>query len=117
MSPKTTVPLMRAPLAQQDLADWGPVPTLIEGASRTAGRVIFKGAGGPECGYWTCTPGTWRCVLESDEFCHFLEGRATYTHDDGEVIEITPDTAAYFAKGWSGTCVVHETVRKVYMIR
>ena len=36
---------------------------------------------------------------------------------EGEVIEIEPDTAAFFPKDWKGTCRVHETVRKIYMIR
>jgi len=52
-----------------------------------------------------------------DEFCHFLSGRCTYTHESGEIIEIEPDTAAFFPAGWTGTCRIHETVRKVYMIR
>ncbi|MGE4247562.1 MAG: cupin, partial [Parvibaculaceae bacterium] len=43
--------------------------------------------------------------------------RCTYTHESGEVIEIVPDTAAFFPKDWRGTCRVHETVRKVYMMR
>ena len=34
----------------------------------------------------------------------------------GEVIEIEPDTAAFFPQDWKGTCRVHETVRKVYLI-
>lgn len=114
----TTVPLMRNPLAAQDIVDWGVVPTMIEGESRVSGRVIHKGPGGTsECGLWICTPGVWRCEVERDEFCHFLEGRATYVHDTGEVIEITPDTAAVFPAGWAGVCTVHETVKKVYMIR
>ncbi len=114
----TTVPLMRAPLDQKDLIDWGVVPTMIDGESRVAGRLIHKGAeGANECGLWTCTTGTWRCEVTRDEICHFLEGRATYTHDSGEVIEISPDTAAFFPQGWAGTCVVHQTVKKVYMIR
>ena len=54
---------------------------------------------------------------DRDEFCHFLEGRCTYTHESGEVIEIAPETAAFFPAGWKGTCRVHETVRKVYMAR
>jgi uncharacterized cupin superfamily protein len=33
------------------------------------------------------------------------------------VIEIVANTAAFFPKHWKGTCRVHETVRKVYMIR
>lgn len=101
-----------------DLVDWGGIDTMIEGESRTSGRVLYKGAGGEnECGVWCCTPGYWRCHVTRDEFCHFLEGRATYTHESGEVSEIRPDTIAFFPAGWIGTCRVHETVRKVYMIR
>jgi uncharacterized protein len=58
-----------------------------------------------------------RCHVTSDEFCHFLLGRCTYTHESGEVIELVPDTVAFFPKDWKGACKVHETVRKVYMIR
>ena len=113
-----TTPLLYDPLAATDLADWGPIPTMIQGQSHTAGRLLHKGPDGrSECGLWVCTPGTWRCEVTRDEFCHFLEGRCTYTADDGEVITIRPDTAAFFRQGWTGTCVVHETVKKVYMIR
>jgi uncharacterized cupin superfamily protein len=98
--------------------DWGEVPTMIEGLSRTSGLVISKGPNGEsETGIWICTPGYWNCHVTSDEFCHFLSGRCTYTHESGEVIEIRPGTAAFFPKGWTGTCRVHDTVRKVYMIR
>ena len=59
--------------ADQDTVDWGPVPTMIEGLSQTRGRLLYKGADGtPEAGFWDCTPGTWHCVVERDEFCHFL---------------------------------------------
>ena len=46
-----------------------------------------------------------------------MEGRCTYVHESGEVIEIKPDTIAFFRKDWKGVCTVHETVKKVYMIR
>jgi uncharacterized cupin superfamily protein len=97
--------------------EWGVIPTMIEGRSHTSGVVLHKGADGEsESGIWICTPGYWRCHVTRDEFCHFLLGRCTYTHESGEVIEIGPGTAAFFPRGWSGTCRVHETVRKVYMI-
>ena len=35
----------------------------------------------------------------------------------GEVIEIVPDTVAFFPQDWKGVCTVHETIKKVYMIR
>ena len=116
--PAVSTPVLYDPEDLTDLVDWGVIPTMIEGESRTSGKLLFKGPGGsPESGVWVCTPGFWACHVTADELCHFLAGRCTYTHESGEVIEIAPDTAAFFPKGWKGTCRVHETVRKVYMIR
>ena len=98
--------------------DWGEVPTMIAGSSRQSGILLHKGPHGEsECGVWICTPGHWRCKVERDEFCHFLAGRCTYTHESGEVIEASASTVAFFPAGWNGSCHVHETVRKVYMVR
>ena len=100
-----------------DLMDWGPIPAMIEGESHTSGRLLHKGPGGhPEAGLWVCTPGTWACEVTADEFCHFLAGRAVYTHEAGAVTVVKPGTAAFFPKGWRGTCQVQKTLRKVYMI-
>ncbi len=117
--PATSVPRLAGARAfAGELTDWGPVLTMIEGRSLTSGVLIHKDPDGEnECGLWVCTPGYWNCHVTRDEFCHFLAGRATYTHESGEVIEIEPDTAAFFPAGWRGTCRVHEAVRKVYMIR
>jgi uncharacterized protein len=111
-------PVLRGVMTAGPLKEWGPVSKPLEGVSQTAGILLSREPDKrAESGIWTCTPGTWRCVLKSDEFCHFLAGSSTYTHDSGEVIEIKPDTLAYFPVGWSGKCQVHETARKVYMIR
>jgi uncharacterized cupin superfamily protein len=111
-------PQLRGPLTAGPLKDWGAIPTMIEGQSVTAGILLHKGPGGRnETGIWTCSPGYWNCHVTSDEYCHFIAGRCTYTHESGEVIEIEPDTVAFFPKDWKGTCRVAETVRKVYMIR
>ena len=110
--------LMHKPLEVTDTVDWGIVPTMLEGQSCTSGQVLYKGPNGEsECGLWICTPGKWGCHVTKDEFCHFLEGRCTYVHESGDVIEVTPDTAAFFPQDWKGVCTVHETVKKVYMIR
>ena len=101
-----------------DLVDWGSQPDSVEGESHSTGRLLYKGPDNqPETGIWVCTPGRWKLTIPRDEFCHFLEGRSTYVHESGEVIEITPDTAAFFPKDWKGVCTVHETIKKVYMIR
>ena len=115
---KPRTPVLRDPKTIEDVVDWGVIPTMIEGESRVSGVLLHKGPdGSPETGVWICTPGYWECHVTRDELCHFLEGWCTYTHQSGEVIEIAPDTAAFFPEGWKGTCRVHETVRKVYMIR
>ena len=42
--------------------DWGVIPTMIEGESRTSGIVLHKGPEGQsETGIWICTPGFWNC--------------------------------------------------------
>ncbi|PSJ56334.1 hypothetical protein C7I84_20920 [Mesorhizobium ephedrae] len=113
-----TTPVWKNPLSITDLVDWGVIPTMIEGQSHTSGKLLHKGPEGrSECGLWVCTPGKWECHVTRDEFCHFLEGRCTYVHESGEVIEIEPDTAAFFPQDWKGVCTVHETIKKVYMIR
>jgi uncharacterized cupin superfamily protein len=111
-------PSLREPLAQTNLVDWGLIPTMLEGASYTSGKLLYKGPQGrSESGIWRCTPGRWACHVTRDEYCHFLAGRSTYVHESGEVIGISPDTLAYFPAGWRGVCTVHQTVTKVYMIR
>jgi uncharacterized protein len=109
---------LRNPLSQTALVDWGVIPTMLEGESHTLGKLLHKGPQGrSECGIWRCTPGRWNCHVTRDEFCHFLAGRSTYVHESGEVIEIAPDTVAFFPQDWKGVCTVHQTVTKVYMIR
>ena len=116
--PATPTPCLREPLAQTNLIDWGLIPTMLEGESRTSGKLLHKGPEGrSECGIWRCTPGKWICHVTRDEFCHFLAGRSTYVHESGEVIEIEPDTATFFPQDWKGVCTVHETISKAYMIR
>ena len=113
----STAPHLTDAATRDDLVDWGPIATPLEGLSHTSGKVLHKDEGGGESGIWVCTPGTWRCEVAREEFCHFLAGRCTYLHDEGEVIEIRPGTIAVFPAGWHGRCTVHETVRKVYAIR
>ncbi len=101
-----------------DLKDWGAIPTMLEGESLISGLLLHRNEdGSSECGIWVCTPGTWACHVERDEFCHFLDGWCSYHGEDGQVIEIAPDSIAFFPAGWQGTCVVSKTVRKIYMIR
>jgi len=116
--PADQTPVLRDVLAAGPLKDWGAIPTMIEGTPRTAGILLSREPNGrAESGIWTCTPGIWQCEVASDEYCHFLDGSCTYTHGNGERIDIEPDTLAFFPRGWKGSCEVRRTIRKVYMIR
>ncbi len=115
---QSTVAILQDPANIATEADWGIIPTMLEGESHTSGILLHIGENGEsECGVWECTPGLWQCHVERDEFCHFLSGQCDYVSDIGENIHIEPDTVAFFPAGWKGTCRVTETVRKVYMIR
>lgn len=99
------------------LKDWGPQPDVLAGQSHSSGRLLYKNPEtGTESGIWVCTPGRWRLSIPRDEFCHFVAGRATYRSDEGEVIEVTPGTAILFPKGWTGECLVLETIRNLYFL-
>lgn len=105
------------PIDVDETTDWGVIPTMIDGESRTSGVLLFKGNNGEsESGMWECTPGEWHCHVTRDEYCHFMHGECTYVHESGETLEVVPDTLAFFPKDWKGTCKVRETVRKVYFI-
>ncbi len=101
-----------------EMTDWGGHLEPLDGRSMNRGRLLWKGEDGlPEAGLWICTPGSWRLTLPRDEMCHFLEGRAVYKADDGEVIEVGPGTVVHFREDWTGTVEVFETIRSVYMLR
>jgi uncharacterized cupin superfamily protein len=108
---------LHAVSTRTDLVDWGVQPNAVRPGSHSSGKLIHKGPGNiPEIGIWVCTPGTWRLSIPRNELCHFVEGCATYCHDDGEVIEVVPETVVLFPAGWSGECTVHETMRNIYIL-
>lgn len=114
----TEARVLSDPMSISNTVDWGTIPTMIEGESHVSGVLLDRRPDRrSETGMWICTPGVWDCHVTSDELCHFLDGRCTYVHENGDVIEIEPDTAAFFPKDWRGVCTVTETIRKVYMIR
>lgn len=112
-----STPHISRPLTFSDLKDWGAQPDALEGQSHSSGRLLYKNREtGMESGLWVCTPGRWRLSIPRDEFCHFIAGRATYRSDEGEVTEITPGTAILFPAGWTGECLVAETIRNLYFL-
>ena len=69
-----------------------------------------------EVGIWQHGPGVTRDV-EYDEVFVVLSGRATIAVEDGPVLEVGPGDVALLRAGSSASWTVHETLRKVYVIR
>lgn len=71
---------------------------------------------GVEAGVWECTPGRWRRQIAQREFCHFIQGRCTFTPDGGEPLHIQAGDALMFPANTTGIWDVQETVRKSYVL-
>ena len=67
-------------------------------------------------GVWECSPGRWRRQVLQAEFCHFLSGRATFTPDEGEPLEIAAGDVVHFPERSLGVWDIHEPSRKVFMV-
>ncbi|WEK07398.1 MAG: cupin domain-containing protein [Candidatus Pseudomonas colombiensis] len=71
---------------------------------------------GVETGIWECTPGRWRRQITAQEFCHFIQGRCTFTPDHGEPLHIQAGDALMLPANSTGIWDIHETVRKTYVL-
>jgi uncharacterized protein len=69
-----------------------------------------------ESGTWQSTPGQFRRAVMDAEFSHFIAGRATFVADDGQIVEFSAGDAAYFPPLTHGTWIIHETLRKTYVV-
>jgi len=71
---------------------------------------------GVETGVWECTPGRWRRQIKSQEFCHFIQGRCTFTPDNGEIVHIQAGDALMLPANSTGIWDIQATVRKTYVL-
>tara|TARA_B100000676_G_scaffold306035_1_gene361456 strand:- start:17770 stop:18033 length:264 start_codon:yes stop_codon:yes gene_type:complete len=81
---KSTAPHFAPATTIGDLTDWGDQPDMIEGQPHSSRILLWQNADKTsESALCQCTLGTWRLSIPSEELCHFIAGRATYTSDDG----------------------------------
>lgn len=69
-----------------------------------------------QTGTWESTPGQFRRAVMDAEFSHFIAGRATFLADDGQKVEFAAGDAAFFPPYTHGTWIIHETLRKTYVV-
>lgn len=93
-------------------------PTSIDGQTESSVTIWESSDGRVETGVWECVPGTFTAFRDGyDEIAHIVSGMATVTSNDGEVVELSPGSTLVTPAGWKGNWTIHETVRKVYVLR
>ena len=104
-----------ADAATMELEDLGPLAEATGEPMQAFGVTLWQD-GEQEAGVWECSPGPSYWKLETNEFVHVLSGRVTSTPDGGEPQDLGPGDTAVFPRGWAGTWLIHETIRKVYVL-
>ncbi|MFJ8788651.1 cupin domain-containing protein [Streptomyces sp. NPDC102462] len=104
--------------ASADLPPATPKPTSTTGQRETT-RTLWQSPDGlMEVGVWECGPGRFTATRDGyDEVCQVLTGSATIRTDQGEAVELGPGSTLTMPAGWRGTWQVHETLRKMYVLR
>jgi len=106
-------------LASIDVGEFKPKPTTLTPGQMEASTVLWKSPDGTVLmGVWECTPGTFAATRDGySEVAHIISGRCTLTTASGEVSEHGPGDLVVTNEGWAGQWVVHETVRKLWVIQ
>jgi len=68
------------------------------------------------CGIWECEPGKVAMTYEEWEFCHFIEGEAVLTSDEGESWTLKAGDGFIIPAGFKGTWETVKKIRKHYVI-
>jgi len=95
-----------------------PKPTSIDGQTESIATVWLSDDGLVETGVWECTAGTFTASRDGyDEVAIILSGSATVISDSGETVILGPSSTLVTPAGWTGQWTVHETMRKIYVVR
>jgi uncharacterized protein len=111
---QNTVSLRHAHASGIDLPAPRPKPT--SRSSQLESTVNLWDGGVTAAGVWECGPGEFTADRSSTtEVCHIISGSGTVTGEDGVSAEIGPGSLLVLPRGWRGTWVVRETIRKSYV--
>ena len=90
---------------------------LIKGKYRTKTWNHFTGEDDRlYCGIWESTPGKVKVAYDEWEFCHFIEGKAILTNEEGKSWTIKKGDGFIIPAGFKGTWETVKKVKKHYVI-
>jgi uncharacterized cupin superfamily protein len=92
------------------------IGTLTPGQQDAVHDFVGSANGTLRLGVWECTPGRFASERATTEIFEVLKGSATLIGADGSRTDVGPGDHAVTPKGWKGEWVVHETIRKIFMI-
>ncbi|OAN39321.1 cupin domain-containing protein [Mycolicibacterium iranicum] len=115
MTTPTVLTSLLPSAADAELEDWGQLAEATGEPMAVHGLELWVD-GAKSAGIWQVTPGPSYWKQEENEVIYVLSGRMTVTPDGGEPLDVNAGDIAVFPLGWSGTWVIHETLRKVYVI-
>lgn len=68
-------------------------------------------------GVWECGPGEFTADRSANtEVCQIISGHGTVTGEDGTAADIGPGSLVVLPRGWRGTWIIRETIRKSFVI-
>ncbi|MDE2445358.1 MAG: cupin domain-containing protein [Alphaproteobacteria bacterium] len=90
---------------------------LVSGAYKTTTWNHFSSDNGRLfSGIWESTPGTVKVQYDEWEFCHFIQGEAVLTREDGKTWRLKRGDAFIIPSGFKGTWQTVRKVKKHYVI-
>ena len=108
-----------ADLSSVTLGAFADKPTTLTPGQQEASAALFTSAdGNTKIGVWECTPGRFTADRPAaGEYCHVISGKASVTNTDGSgTRDIGPGDLLVLPQGWTGEWVIHEHMRKLYVI-
>ena len=101
--------------------DWPPFVAIagerIRAGAPSTSTLVLRKDERMELGLWQVTPGEFTTSqLGYDEFIHVVDGEGELVSDDGTVHPLRTGTILVLEDGWSGKCVIRQTLTKTYTI-
>lgn len=90
--------------------------SLTPGQKDAVHDFIGNASGTLRLGVWECTPGRFASERATTEIFEVLKGSATLIGTDGTRTDVGPGDHAVTPKGWKGEWIVHETIRKIFIV-